>query len=160
MTQAAYYNRRYIQKYVEDYITSKKEEKLGGPLLWIILTLVLFEDASDLSDIIILGIQLIPVVGQAVGAVMLLTNTLLGFFTGGIVWMYLFFNRGNLLSKMGGKAKFWLFKTMALMLADYIPILGMLPLTTLAFLYAIKTINNGRKEHNDELPREALENIG
>ena len=159
MEQVAYYNNRAIRRYVEDYIASRSTEKLSGPLLWIILTLVLFEDASDLSDIIVLGIQLIPVVGQAIGAVMVLMNTLFGFFTTGIVWLYLFSNRGGVASKMIGKAKFWLFKTIALMLVDYIPILGMLPFTTLAFMYAVKTINKGRKEHNEELPREALENI-
>lgn len=160
MTQAAYYNRRSIKKYVEDYVASQTTEKLGGPLYWILLILVLFEDISDpFADMILVGIQIIPVIGQALGAVVFLINTLLGFYISGIVFLYLFFNGSRGVSKMVTRSKFWLFKTIALMLVDSIPILGMLPFTTLAFLYAVRTINKGRKKHNEELPQEALEQL-
>ena len=159
MAHAAYYN-RIIRKYIEDYVTSEETEKLGGPLYWILLSVVIFEDTSDLfADIVTLGIQIIPVVGQALGAVILLMNTLLGFSITGIVFLYLYFNGSRGVSKMVTRSKFWLFKTIALMLADSIPILGMLPFTTLAFMYAVKTINKGRQKRNDGLPEEALEQL-
>ena len=111
------------------------EKKIGGPGFWIMLVIAIIDDFLDIvATLAIFLINLIPVVGQAVGAVGETLSVFLGMLISGTLILYLHFSGVNLLSrKMASK--------LLLLLLEQIPLLGALPLTTAFFYLTVKTEN-------------------
>lgn len=142
--------------YKEETNLSKAKKPLN-PMSWgIILTIVLMKDIllDPLENICVTGIQVIPVVGQALGGVV----TTLVFFTGliidGSILLYWFFNGVNVFSVRSRKnmAKKMTLKACSFLglFLDFIPIISILPWTTIYFYLNVKMENEERAEMRKE----------
>lgn len=104
----------------------KEPKKLNGAGFMMILMLALFKDFSDIF--------------LDIGIITSIITTVTGLFVSGIIWFYLFYNRVSFSNKK-------LVTLIIMTMISLIPILNILPETTLGFLL-IRTI-----EHSEQLQR-------
>lgn len=140
-------NARYISRTKEKStkITVEGEKKIGGPGFWIMMVIAIIDDSFDvIATLALFLINLIPVVGQAIGAVGGALSVFLGMLISGTLILYLHFNGVNLLSrKMASK--------LLLLLLEQVPLLGVLPLTTAFFYLTVKSENFLRTHKSTQL---------
>ena len=139
----ARYNSRVEEKSTE--ITANGEEKIGGPGFGIMMVIAIIDDSLDIvSSLLIFVVNLVPVVGQAVGAVGGMLSIFLGILVSGTLLLYLHFNGVSLLSRRTAKK-------LLLLLLEQIPLLGALPLTTAFFYLTVRSENFFRKHKTMQL---------
>lgn len=138
-----YYSSRTKEKSTE--ITVEGEKKIGGPGFWIMMVIAIIDDVFDvISTLFFFLINLIPVIGQALGGVAGTISVFLGMLISGTLILYLHFSGVSLLSrKMASK--------ILLLLLEQVPLLGMLPLTTVFFYLTVKSENLLRKNKATQL---------
>ena len=126
-------------------ITVEGEKKIGGPGFWIMITIAMMDDSFDIiSTLFFFLINAIPVAGQAIGAASATIFTFLGMLVTGTLVLYLHFNKVSLFSrKMASK--------MLMLLLEQVPLLGMLPLTTVFFYLTVQSENFLRKHKTMQL---------
>ncbi len=139
----AHYSSRVAEK--NSGITVKGEKKIGGPGFWIMMVIAIMDDFFDVvSSFLLFVVNVIPVVGQAISAVSTAVFIFLGILISGTLLLYLHFNGVNMLSrKMANK--------LLLLLLEQVPILGILPLTTVFFYLTVKSENFLRKNKAAQL---------
>jgi len=134
-----------------------KAKKPLNPMGWgIILTIILMKDVllDPAKDLLLMGVQVIPVVGQSLGMVVSTLVFFIGLMIDGSILLYWFFNGVNILSVKSRKkaAKKMILKALSLLglLLDFIPIISILPWTTIYFYLNVKMENEERAEMRKE----------
>jgi hypothetical protein len=140
---SAQYSSRTEKKSTE--ITVKGEKKIGGAGYWIMLVIAIIDDALDiLSTFFFFLINLIPIIGQALGAVSATLSIFLGMLITGTLLLYFHFSGVSLFSKKVASK-------LLLLLLEQVPLLGGLPFTTISFYLTIKAENLLRQNKATQL---------
>lgn len=117
----------------------KEKNKLEGASVWIMYMFTLTDDSLDIfMSIILLGVNIIPVAGQGLAAVLTAISTFLSCFITFVIFLYFRLNGVSLFSRK-------MAKRIILLAADIIPGVNILPMSTIFFYLTIKAENISRQ---------------
>lgn len=113
--------------------------KLEGPTVWVMYMFTLTDDLLDpFVSFLLLGINIIPIAGQGLSAALSAISTFLSLLISFVIILYFRSNGVSLFSKK-------MAKRLILLLIELIPVLNILPMSTIFFYLTIKAENFSRQ---------------
>lgn len=115
-------------------ISGRQKRPIGGPGYYLFLAVAAFKDFLDLVKFIFLAL---PVIGWIFWAIF----WMFGLFVNLMLLLYLKLNRVEMTSRAQGKI-------MAMFGVEMLPILGVIPMTTLMYFFTVRAENKARKKRS------------